>query len=67
MLVLMVGALLLVGCQKSVPVQPAPAGQAVAPSEDQQIASSIDDLNDLDSIDQNLDSDLKELDNLSLE
>jgi len=66
LLVLIVGALVLVGCQKSVPVQSAPAGQAMG-SEDQQIAKSIDDLNNLDTIDQNLDADLQELDNLDLE
>jgi len=69
LLALIVGALVLVGCQKSVPVQPAsaPVGGAVAGSEDQQIAKSIDDLNNLDKIDQNLDADLQELDNLDLE
>ena len=65
LLVLIVGALLVTGCQKTITTAP-PVGEAIG-SEDQQIAKSIDDLNDLEIIDQNLDAELQELDNLNLE
>lgn len=68
LLVVIAGALLVAGCQKSVPVpvsNAAVAGEAA--SEEQQISSSLDDLEDLDSLDQDLSSDLEELDNLQLE
>ncbi|MEK6937539.1 MAG: hypothetical protein AABX04_00700 [Nanoarchaeota archaeon] len=66
LLIVIVAALLIVGCQKSVPASTAPVtGEAT--SEEQQISSSLDDLNDLDSMDQDLSSDLEELDNLTLE
>ncbi len=64
MLVLMVAALLVMGCQKSTPLPV--TGEAVG-SEDQQITNSLDDLNDLDSLDQDLSADLEQLDNINLE
>jgi len=67
LLVVMVAALLVVGCQKSIPAAPAVTGEASTLSEEQQISNSLDDLNDLDSLDQDLSADLEELDNLPLE
>lgn len=68
LLVVVVGALLLIGCQKSIPAPATSAtGEATAVSEEQQISSSLDDLDDLNSLDQDLSSDLEELDNLQLE
>ncbi|MFA6461077.1 MAG: hypothetical protein WCV90_02330 [Candidatus Woesearchaeota archaeon] len=65
LLVLMVSALLLVGCQKSTP---APVtGEASTVSEEQQISSGVDDLSDLESLDQDLSADIQQLDNITLE
>lgn len=66
LLVLVVAALLVMGCQKSTPLPPPVTGEAVG-SEDQQIANSLDDLNDWDGLDQDLSADLEELDNINLE
>lgn len=65
LLVLMVGALLLVSCQKDTP---APiVGEASTVSEETQISNSLDDLSDLESLDQDLSADIQQLDSIALE
>jgi len=64
---LLIGALLVVGCgSKSLP--PKVVGETAPITEDQEVAKSIQDLDSVDTLSQDLpDSELEELDNLTLE